>query len=128
MLLSILLLGLLASPSGTAPPSRMTLKDGRVFDLKDLPLAGRRIVFTTTDGKVYSMDETEVVTISIRTPPTPPSRTYNPQDSRALGAIARQQRNRKGISTILGGPRSPARRNPRRTPVRPPAPRPGHGP
>ena len=106
--LLLLALTLFSAPA-PLPPSKMTVRDGRVFWLKEPPrLDGNRIVFTTEDGRVYSMNESEVVSIVVATPPPPPPREMNPQDSKALGAIARQQRARKGKVTDLA-PATPRR-------------------
>ena len=95
------------------PISRMVLKDGTVYLLKEPPrIWGGRIIFTTIDGKPYSLSESEVDTIGLAPQPTPaPRTTYNPQDSRDLGAIARQQRESKGLSA----PVAPKTESTRRT-------------
>src|SRR5215470_3466508 len=109
-----------------APATRLVLKDGTIYFLKEPPrLWGGKIIFTTIDGKSYSLNESEVDTIGAPPAVTPtPEVTYNPQDSRSLGGIARQQREKKGLSSAIAVPTpSPhrARRAPRptRTP-RPP--------
>lgn len=102
LLLALPIWALLAGPVPTPPPT-LTLRDGRVFQLKEPPRAeGDRVVFTTTDGKSYSLPSSDVRSF-VPLPPTPtrPPRTYNPQDSRALGAIARQQRAETGKTTDL---------------------------
>ncbi len=96
------------------PVSRMTLKNGTVYMLKEPPrISGGRIVFTTTEGKMYSLSEAEVESVSDVARPTPSPRvTYNPQDSRDLGAIARQKRRGRGLAApASSGP--PAARTPR---------------
>jgi hypothetical protein len=110
-----------------ASPSRMVLKDGTVYLLKEPPRfwAGR-IIFTTTDGKSYSLNESEVDTIGV-SPQTPTPRvTYSPMDSKSLGAIARQQRENKGSSAPLDSKTAPDRRArrsaPKPTRTAPPAP------
>jgi hypothetical protein len=92
-----------ASSAGTslaAPPdpgSRLVLKNGTVYLLKEPPrISGTRVVFTTVDGKLFSLDESEVASIGSAPAPTPVPRRYDQEDSRALGAIARQQRDAKG--------------------------------
>ena len=111
---------LLAGPAATPPPPpTLTLRDGRVFELREPPRneAGR-VIFTTTEGKTYSLDAAEVKSF-VGAPPTatpaPPS--YNPQDSRALGAIARQERANTGKTTDLSArPTARSTRPPRKTP------------
>ena len=102
LLLALPFWALLAGPAPTAPPT-LTLRDGRVFQLKESPRTeGDRVVFTTTDGKSYSLPKSDVQSfVPLPPTPTPPPRTYNPQDSRALGAIARQQRAETGKTTDL---------------------------
>ena len=97
---------LLAGTEPTAIPPTLTLRDGRVFQLKEPPRTeGSRIVFTTTEGKTYTLPANEVSSF-VAVPPTPtrPPRTYNPQDSHALGAIARQERAKTGKTTDLSAP------------------------
>ncbi len=97
MLTGTLLLFLALLPVSDLPVTRMTLKNGTVYLLKDPPSAsGGRIIFTTVEGKVFSLAESEVATIGSVPAPTPAPRGYNVQDSRELGAIARQQRARRG--------------------------------
>lgn len=122
---------LLAGPASTPPPT-LTLRDGRVFQLKEPPhTEGGRVVFTTIEGKTYSLEQSEVKSL-VTSPPTPTRapRNYNPQDSRALGAIARQERAKTGKTTDLSAPKPHAARptRPRPTSARPaktpsPAPR-----
>ena len=86
----------------TASPAKLALEDGTVYILKEPPRfwAGR-IIFTTAEGKSYSLNESEVDTIGV-SPQTPTPRvTYSPMDSKSLGAIARQQREKKGSSAPL---------------------------
>jgi hypothetical protein len=81
-------------------------------------MEGGKAVFTTTDGKTYSLDASEVKSF-VGSPPTPtrPPPTYNPQDSRALGAIARQERSKTGKTTDLSAsqPSPRATRRPTKT-------------
>jgi len=93
--------------SAPTPPPTLTLKDGRVFYLKRAPHEEHgRLVFTTLEGKTYSLDRNEVRSF-VNAPPTATRtpRVLNPQDSRELGAIARQKRQREGKTTDLSGPR-----------------------
>src|SRR5262249_4942521 len=106
-----------------APATRLVLKDGTIYFLKEPPrLWGGKIIFTTVDGKSYSLNESEVDTIGAPPQVTPSPRvTYNPQDSRDLGAIARQQREKKGLSspmapTSVPAPRARRAAKPTRTP------------
>src|SRR6202022_2539526 len=89
----------------------MVLKDGTVYLLKEPPRYGAgRIIFTTTDGKSYSLNESEVAMIGV-SPPTPvPRVTYSPMDSKSLGAIARQQREKKDFGAAVAPKTTPARR------------------
>jgi hypothetical protein len=115
LLLALPLWMLFVGPVPTPPPT-LTLRDGRVFQLREPPRAeGDRVVFTTTDGKSYSLPSSDVQSF-VPVPPTAtrPPRTYNPQDSRALGAIARQQRAETGKTTDLSEAPPTAR------PTRPP--------
>jgi hypothetical protein len=92
MLAVILLSATLAATPASAGPTRLTLKNGTTYSLKAPPrISGGRIVFETVDGKMFSIAESEVATIGSPPQPTATPR-YNPQDSRALGGIARQQR------------------------------------
>lgn len=121
-LLLALSFGALLAGSAPTPPPTLTLRDGRVYQLKEPPhTAGGRIVFTTTEGKTYSLDQSEVESL-VNSPPTPTRgpRAYNPQDSRALGAIARQQRAKTGKTTDLSAPRPTPRPTRRPTRQRPP--------
>jgi hypothetical protein len=101
-----------------APPTRMVLKDGTVYFLKEPPRYGAgRIIFTTTDGKAYSLNESEVDTIGASAPTPVPRVTYSPMDSKSLGAIARQQREKKGLSSPMAPEKAtPARRARRSAP------------
>ena len=113
-MLAALLVSVMLAASPEAGPPKLTLKNGTVYRLKEPPrIAGGRIVFETVDGKVFSIAESEVATIGPAPSPTPTPR-YSVQDSRALGAIARQQRARRGKSAEVA-PRST--RRPTRTPA-----------
>jgi hypothetical protein len=91
-----LLIAALADPPAEVP-ARMRLKDGTVYRLKEPPfLKEGRFIFTTTDGKFYSIGEKEVDEIRLLGPTPKPRPSPNPQDSRELGAIARDQRHKAG--------------------------------
>lgn len=123
-LLALPLWVLLAGPAPTPPPT-LTLRDGRVYQLKEpARTEGGRVVFTTLEGKTYSLPSSEVKSMVV-SPPTPTRvpPEYNPQDSRALGAIAREQRATTGKTTELSAPHStprptarPAKKHPPKTP------------
>lgn len=116
-------LGLLFAPASQTP-TIMKLKDGRVMRLKEPPrIAGGRIVFTTVEGRTYSLAEADVISIGLEPTPTPTPRVLNPMDSHNLGAIARQERATTGkkaevATTTTATPR------PTRAPKRTPTPRP----
>lgn len=111
-----------AADSGAA--SRLVLRNGTVFMLKEPPrISGTRVVFTTLDGKMFSLDESEVASIGAAPPPTPAVRRYDQQDSKALGAIARQQRDARGKRAEVA-PRAAARP---RAPARTRTPKPSRG-
>jgi hypothetical protein len=126
LLLSLLLWLPLASPP---PATRVLMKDGTVYLLKEPPqFSGGRIVFTTVDGRVLSAKQEDVQSSGATVKPTPTPR-YSSQDSRALGAIARQQREKEG-KTAEVAPR-PTRRDtvtPKKAPRRTPTPRPAPPP
>jgi len=107
----------------------MKLKDGRIMKLNAPPrIAGGRIVFTTVEGRTYSLAESEVLSIGAEPTPTPTPKVLNQLDSHNLGAIAREERQKTGKTTEVAvrstpGPR-PTRTHqaPKRTPT--PTPRP----
>ena len=113
---------LVVSPTpSTQPPTIMKLKDGRVMHLTAPPrIAGGRIVFTTTEGRTYSLAESDVLSIGVEPTPTPTPRTINPLDSHNLGAIARQQRQQTGkkaeVATTATSTPKPTRA-PKKTPT-----------
>ena len=115
--------------SAGAPVMRLKLKDGKVYLLKEPPtIDGTRYVFHTLDGKVYSLDQSEVASIGPEPLPTRARAKLDPQDSRALGAITRQQRERRGKSADVA-PRTPhTTRKPTRKPKATPTPRPSLSP
>ena len=83
-------------------PAVIRLKDGTVYRLSEPPhLAGGRFVFKTSDGRLLSLAETEVDEIRLLSPTPAPRSAPNPQDSHALGAIARQQRHTQGKYTLI---------------------------
>ena len=97
------LLSLLAALADTPVtiPAQMRLKDGTVYELKEPPfLKNGRFIFTTQDGKVLSLAETEVDEIKLLSS-APPDRALNPHDSHQLGAIARERRRSRGSYTLL---------------------------
>ncbi len=111
----------LAAPPAPTPLPRLTLRDGRVFELTGPPRkeAGH-VIFTTKEGKTYSLLESEVKSF-VDVPPTPtrPPSSYNQEDSRALGAIARQERAKTGKTTDLSAPHTSSP-TPARTKTKPP--------
>ena len=119
-------LGLLfATPAQS--PTIMKLKDGRVMRLKEPPrIAGGRIVFTTIEGRTYSLAESDVLSIGADPTPTPTPRQLNPLDSHNLGAIARQQRQKSGKRAEVAVRVTPSPKPPKTTrpPKRTPTPRP----
>jgi hypothetical protein len=103
-------------------PTIMKLKDGRVMRLKEAPrISGGRIVFTTVEGRTYSLAESEVLSIGAEPTPTPTPRVVNPLDSHNLGAIARQERQKTGKRAEVAVRPTPA-------PKPPPAPKPARTP
>jgi hypothetical protein len=111
---------LFSSPESPAV-GKLVLKNGTVYLLKEPPrFVGSRVVFTTTDGKLLSLDESEIASIG-GGEPTPVPNRYDQEDSRALGAIAREQRDAKGKNAEVA-PYSPPKRTPK--PAKTPAPKP----
>jgi len=127
VILPLLLAILWLAPVSPSPPAwRLKLKDGRVYLLKKPPkLDGTRYVFETANGKLYSIDQSEVASIGAAPRPTPARVRPNPQDSRALGAITRQQRERRGKSADVAPHKT---RTPTRKPKPTPTPRPHSSP
>ena len=83
-------------------PTQITLNDGAVYRLKEPPfLKDGRYIFTTADGKVYSLPEADVREVKLLGPAPAPRESPNPQDSRALGAITRQQNRKTGKHTQI---------------------------
>ena len=112
-----MMLLMLALVEGAGPvPALIRLKDGTVYSLQSPPhLTGGRFVFKTTDGRLLSLAETEVDEVRLLVPTPGPSENLNPQDSHALGAIARQQRSTTGKRTLI----SPAAAAPTPKPKKP---------
>jgi len=95
VMLCLSLLALADPPA--AVPARIRLKDGTVYRLREPPfLKDGRFIFTTSDGKLYSISEKEVGEILLVGPAPKPRTSPNPQDSRALGEIAREERHKTG--------------------------------
>jgi hypothetical protein len=94
-------------------PAQMRLKDGTIYQLKEAPhLKGGRFVFTTSEGKVFSLAEGEVDEIKLLTPPPAERAALNPHDSHQLGAIAQRERRKKGKYTLIApAPTARPRRN-----------------
>ena len=97
--------------------------------LKEPPrIAGGRIVFTTVEGQTYSLAEGDVLAIGAAPTPMPTPSVINPLDSRNLGAIARQERQKTGknaevaVAATSAPQPTKARRPPKRTPTPRPAP------
>ena len=101
----------LALNDASLVPAVIRLKDGTVYRLQSPPhLTSGRFVFTTSDGQLLSLAESEVDEIRL-TPPNSDSRAaLNPHDSHALGAIARQQRRTKGRYTLIAPAPTPKSR------------------
>jgi len=98
----MLLLVLALADAADSVPAVIRLKDGTVYSLQTPPhLTRGRFVFKTSDGRLLSVAETEVDEIRLLQPTPVPRAAPNPQDSHALGAIARQQRRASGKHTLL---------------------------
>lgn len=130
ILLALLLWAPLALPDSL---TRLVMKDGTVYTLKEPPqMSGNRFIFTTVDGKTLSVRQDEVQSIGAAPKPPPPAPTYMPQDSRALGAIAREDRERQHkVAEVAPAPTvrptvTPKKRAPKKTltPVKTPTPQP----
>ncbi|MEP6768087.1 MAG: hypothetical protein ABJC61_05420 [Acidobacteriota bacterium] len=95
-----------------APTSRLTLRNGTVYLLREPPrVSGSRVVFTTMDGQLYSMDQSEIESIGAPRPTRTPRPYYSTEDSRALGALARRDREARGLRAEVSPRRAPAARN-----------------
>ncbi|HEV7503099.1 MAG TPA: hypothetical protein VGQ33_23935 [Vicinamibacteria bacterium] len=93
----LLLLVTALADSPATVPAQIRLRDGTTYHLKEPPfLKDGRFVFKTTDGKVFSLSEKEVDDIHLLGPTPVPRAVPNPQDSRSLGAVARQERRKTG--------------------------------
>ncbi|MEO8431440.1 MAG: hypothetical protein ABI592_08025 [Acidobacteriota bacterium] len=96
-----------AAPSSPGGPSRIVLRTGTEYLLKEPPrISGTRVIFTTTDGKTFSMDEKEIDSIGAAPRTAVAPKRYDVEDSTQLGAIARQQRDARG-KTAEVAPRKP---------------------
>lgn len=96
-------------------PTKLTLRNGTVYLLKEPPrISGTRIIFTTLEGKLYMLDQSEIEAVGAMPRPTVAPKRYDIEDSRQLGAIARQRRAATGRRAEVA-PRSPVKR-PVRTP------------
>jgi hypothetical protein len=85
-----------------AVPAIIKLKNGTEYSLQTPPhLTGGRFVFTASDGRVYSLSESDVDEVRLLAPTPDPRMQPNPQDSHDLGAIARQERTQKGKHTLI---------------------------
>jgi hypothetical protein len=83
-------------------PAHVRLKDGTIYQLREPPyLTGGRYVFTTTDGRVLSITASEVAEVRLLSPTPTPRPVPNAQDSRQLGAVAKQQRSAKGSHALV---------------------------
>jgi len=118
---------LAASPEGA---SRLVLKNGTVYMLKEPPrISGTRVVFTTVEGNVLSLDESEVASIGAAPASPPAAKKYDQEDSKNLGAIARQQRDARGKPAEVA-PRAPSHKktpkppSPKAKPTKTPKPKP----
>jgi hypothetical protein len=127
VLAALFALALRICPAATVPTpaSRITLKDGTIYRLKEPPrISGGRIIFTTTEDRIYSLAESDVLAIEAEPTPTPTPRVYSPLDSHNLGVIAREQRQKTGKKTEIGRTvPSPAPTRTPRPPKRAPTPR-----
>jgi hypothetical protein len=98
----MVLLVLALTDAANSVPALIRLKDGTVYSLQSPPhLTRGRFVFKTSDGRLLSLAETEVDEIRLLQPTPAPRTDLNPQDSHALGAIARQQRHSSGKRTLI---------------------------
>ncbi len=92
-------------------PAQMRLRDGTIYQLKEAPhLKEGRFIFTTSDGKVFSLAEGEVDEIKLLVPLPAERAALNPHDSHQLGAIAQRERRKKGKYTLIA-PAPTIRRN-----------------
>ncbi len=98
----MMLIVALALDAGSGVSAVIRLKDGTVYQLQAPPhMSGSRFVFTTSEGRLLSIAESEVDEIRLTPAASEPRAGLNPQDSRALGAIARQQRRNHGKFTLI---------------------------
>ena len=126
VLWTLLLFSLWLPQAATAQPTRILMKDGTSYVLKEPPqFKGGRIVFTTIDGSVLSVKQDDVQSIGVAPNPTPTAR-YKPDDSRALGAITRDEREREHKTAEIA-PKPTQKSSPtpkKRAPTKTPTPRP----
>jgi hypothetical protein len=118
------------APTPTPAPMRLTLKNGTVYVLREPPrISGSRVIFTTMDGRAFSMDQSEIEAVGVAPRPTPAPKRYDSGDSHALGAIARQEREHNGKKAEVAPgrtvkhptPTPSHRRKPRPSPTAPAA-------
>lgn len=104
----MLLLVLALTDAADSVPTLIRLKDGTIYTLQSPPhLTRGRFVFKASDGRLLSVAETEVDEIRLVQPTPTPRVVPNPQDSHALGAIARQQRHASGKHTLISSAPTP---------------------
>jgi hypothetical protein len=125
VLWTLLLLSLWLPQAAAAQPTRVLMKDGTSYLLKEPPqFSGGRIVFTTLDGRVLSVKQDDVQSIGTAPKPTATPK-YDIEDSRALGAITREQRDGKGkLAEVAPKPTGRATATPKKAPRRTPTPTP----
>jgi hypothetical protein len=102
------------------------MKDGTSYVLKEPPqFKSGRIVFTTIDGNVLSVKQDDVQSIGVAPKPTS-TPSYDIEDSRALGAITRDERNRAGKEAEIAPKptHKPSVTPKKRTPTKTPTPKP----
>lgn len=113
---------------------RLTLKNGTVYILREPPrISGRLVIFTTMDGRAFSMDQNEIEAVGVAPHAKPTPRRYDSEDSHALGAITRQEREQQGKKAEVAPrpnvkhrtPTPAPPRHPRPSPTAPPAGKPG---
>src|ERR1700730_10917464 len=99
---AMMFLLVLALNDASLVPAVLRLKDGTIYRLQSPPhLSAGRFVFTTSDGQLLSLAETEVDEIRLMPPNSDARAALKPHDSHSLGAIARQERRNKGKYTLI---------------------------